>query len=138
MEIGTVAPLCWRRFVFQASPKRKVKGVGMKTVVFAAVVVASLLAIAPAAMAADSVWVGRDVDSGAIWTCTPVGGDDMVLKRNGKSYGTYEIVSSNGGVIDLEDKSDRKYRLRISRDTMSINAAGTRFQWVPLAKGTWR
>jgi hypothetical protein len=98
-----------------------------------------LSAMASVAVAAEGTsWVGREIDDNqTTWSCTQQGiGDSWTVRRNGQSY-SFETAADNSDVIDLQLKGDKTFRLRISKDTLYINEAGTNFRWVPLAKGKW-
>src|SRR5690349_11528415 len=105
-----------------------------------AVAVVSLLASAPAAVAADqNVWVGRDLNnSRVIWTCSRVSRNDWKLKKNGATVGDYEGVTSTSEFVELQLKGSRSYdRVRLYKDHLSLNRQGSRTQWVEMAKGKW-
>ncbi len=113
----------------------------MKRVLYTAAVLGALLAVtASAARAAGgSVWVGRDLDNNRVfWTCTKAGGNDWTLKKNGRSLGDYEGVTSTSEFVELQLKGTRTFsRVRLYKDKLSVNKGGSKTEWVQMAKGKW-
>lgn len=105
-----------------------------------ALTVAFLLATASLAVETKRTdWSGRDVDNKNIfWTCSNVGRDKWVLKKNGKQFNTYEGVTSTSEFIELQLKGVKRFaRLRLYKDRMSINKEGSKTEWTTMAKGKW-
>lgn len=101
------------------------------------VLAASLLAVAsPASAAERTSWVGRDIDDKTVfWTCSKLSGDNWTLKKNGKSLGDYEGVTSTGEFVELKVKGkNTKDRVRIYKDKLS---SGSGTEWTEMAKGKW-
>jgi hypothetical protein len=107
---------------------------------YAALTVACFLAaVSPAVAAGRTVWVGRDVDNtSVIWSCSNVGGNDWKLKKNGRTIGDYEGVTSTAEFVELRLKGTTGYdRVRLYGDNLSMNKEGSRTEWIQMARGKW-
>jgi len=101
-------------------------------------VLGALLMVMPSTADASekTFWVGSDPDSKVVWTCTNTDRDNWSLKCGGKDYGRYETVTSNGEFIELQAKGVMQFdRVRLYKDRLSMNEAGSRTRWITMATG---
>ncbi len=99
----------------------------------------AIVAVSPAVAADRTVWVGRDLDNNqVIWSCSNVGGNDWKLKKNGRTLGDYEGVTSTAEFVELRLKGTTEYdRVRLYKDNLSMNKEGSKTEWIQMAKGKW-
>jgi len=93
-----------------------------------------------AALAQRSYWLGRDVgNSRIVWTCMNTSGDNWILKKNGKDVLKYQTIDSNADYIELQATAIKTFeRVRLYKDKLQMNKQGSRFNWMDIAKGSWR